>query len=130
MMNIYLSLFIVVVATLGLQKVFWYNPLFISSFIMVYYILYTFTTIAIFSLCMQLCWKKISITQFTMYMTISNLGLAAGAGSLGFLKNNLEWEFVIMVVAINAALVMVFLKFILLEKHEIQLAVLDSLDLK
>jgi len=67
---------------------------------------------------MQLCWKRISITQFTLYMAISNLGLAAGAALMGQLKGFLDWEFVILSYIIFAVVMLALIRFINFEKHQ------------
>jgi hypothetical protein len=54
-----------------------------DRFYSTYNLLYTFTTITIFAICMQLCWKRVAATQFTLYMTVYNIGYALGAWSLG-----------------------------------------------
>ncbi|MFN3873950.1 MAG: hypothetical protein ACK4R9_13205 [Ignavibacterium sp.] len=77
--TVYLILLILPIATMSFLKSFWNSELFVTAFIIGFYILLTFTTIAIFVSAMQLCWKRFSITQFTLYMAISNLGLSAGA---------------------------------------------------
>jgi PAT family beta-lactamase induction signal transducer AmpG len=60
--------------------------------------LYNFLTIAIFASELELCWKRISVTQFTLFMAISNLRRATGAGLLGQLKDILNyWDYVILV---------------------------------
>jgi MFS transporter, PAT family, beta-lactamase induction signal transducer AmpG len=94
MIRIYLVLLITVVLTAVLLKSYWDQPAVITAFITTFYILVTFTTIAIFASAMNLCWKRISATQFTLYMAISNLGLATGAWLLGLLSNILSWEYI------------------------------------
>ena len=86
MISVYMSLLILLVAAMAFLKSFWQNECFVTGFIVCFYILLTFTTIAIFASAMQLCWKRVSATQFTLYMAISNLGLAAGAALMGQLK--------------------------------------------
>jgi PAT family beta-lactamase induction signal transducer AmpG len=91
---------------------------FVTGFIIGFYILITFTTIAIFASAMQLCWKRISVTQFTLYMAISNLGLAAGAAIMGQLKGFLDWEFVILAYIFFAAVMLILMRFINFERHQ------------
>jgi PAT family beta-lactamase induction signal transducer AmpG len=118
MIAVYLSLLILLVASMSFLKSFWINELFVTGFIIGFYVLLTFTTIAIFASAMQLCWKRISITQFTLYMAISNLGLAAGAALLGPLKDLFDWEFVILSYIAFAGVMLVLIKFINFEKHQ------------
>jgi len=118
MISIYMTLLVLLVTVMSLLKSFWQNELFVIGFIFCFYILLTFTTIAIFASAMQLCWKRISITQFTLYMAISNLGLAAGAALMGQLKGFLDWEFVILAYIIFAGVILVLIRFINFEKHQ------------
>jgi PAT family beta-lactamase induction signal transducer AmpG len=118
MIYIYMSLLILLVATMSFLKNFWYNELFVMGFIIGFYILLTFTTIAIFASAMQLCWKRVSATQFTIYMAISNLGLAAGAALMGQLKGFFDWQFVILSYIIFAGVMLVLIRFINFGKHQ------------
>ena len=92
-----------------------------------FYILLTFTNIAIFASAMQLCWKRVSVTQFTLYMAISNLGLAAGAALMGQLKGFLDWQFVILSYIIFAGVMVLLIRFINFEKHQRRV---DELEVK
>jgi PAT family beta-lactamase induction signal transducer AmpG len=76
---------------------------------------------------MQLCWKRISATQFTLYMAISNLGLAAGAALMGQLKEFFDWQFVILSYIIFAGVMLVLIRFINFEKHQTRV---DDLEFK
>jgi PAT family beta-lactamase induction signal transducer AmpG len=127
MISIYMTLLVLLVTVMSLLKSFWQNELFVIGFIFCFYILLTFTTIAIFASAMQLCWKRISITQFTLYMAISNLGLAAGAALMGQLKGFLDWEFVILAYIIFAGVMLVLIRFINFEKHQ---KYIDELEFK
>lgn len=118
MISVYMGLLILLVAAMSFLNNFWSNALFVTGFIIGFYILLTFTTIAIFASAMQLCWKRISVTQFTLYMAISNLGLAAGAAIMGQLKGFLDWEFVILSYVVFASIMLVLIRFINFEKHQ------------
>jgi PAT family beta-lactamase induction signal transducer AmpG len=76
---------------------------------------------------MQLCWKRISATQFTLYMAISNLGLAGGAALMGQLKNVFDWEYVFLTYIVFAIVMLILMKFIKFEKHQKRV---DELELK
>ena len=118
MISIYLSLLILLVGTMSLLNNYWQNELFVTGFIICFYLLVTFTTIAIFASAMQLCWKRVSATQFTLYMAISNLGLAAGAALMGQLKGFLDWQYTILAYIIFAGVMLVLIRFIHFEKHQ------------
>lgn len=118
MISIYMSLLILLACAMSFLKSFWQNDIFVTGFIICFYILLTFTNIAIFASAMQLCWKRISVTQFTLYMAISNLGLAAGAALLGPLKDIFNWEYVILCYIVFAGVMLVAIRFINFEKHQ------------
>jgi PAT family beta-lactamase induction signal transducer AmpG len=76
---------------------------------------------------MHLCWKRVAATQFTLYMAISNLGLATGAAIMGQLKNFLNWENVMLAYILFAGTMLVLMRFIKFEKHQTKV---DELELK
>lgn len=118
MMSIYLVLLIVIIVGMFVFKTFWNGPYFVPTFIIIYYTLGTFLKIAIFATAMELCWKRISATQFTLYMAINNLGNAVGASYLGEIKSYLvSWEYVILVYAVAAIIMLTLLTFMNTEKH-------------
>jgi len=82
-----------------------------------YFILDTFITIAIFATAMQLCWKRISATQFTLYMAIANIGLSAGSAILGPLKANLNWEYVILTLLGFSSVMLILIRYIHFDNH-------------
>ena len=127
MISIYLILLIVLVGGMSFLTIYWQNEIFVTGFIISFYTLITFTTIAIFASAMQLCWKRISVTQFTLYMAISNLGLAGGAAIMGQLKEFLDWELVILAYVFFAATMLILMKFINFEKHQKRV---DELEIK
>ncbi len=118
MISIYLTLLIVLAGAMSFLNAYWQKDIFVTGFIIGFYVLITFTTIAIFASAMQLCWKRVAATQFTLYMAISNLGLAAGAAVMGQLKGFLDWEYVILVYIIFALVMLVLIRFINFEKHQ------------
>jgi PAT family beta-lactamase induction signal transducer AmpG len=117
MMTIYLITLILVVIAFTSMKSFWVQEVFIYGFFAGFFILDTFITIAVFATAMQLCWKRISATQFTLFMAIANLGLAAGARILGPLKANLNWEYVILTVVVFSAVMLVLIRYIQFDSH-------------
>jgi PAT family beta-lactamase induction signal transducer AmpG len=127
MMSVYLGLLILLMAGMFFLKSYWQNEVVVTGFIISFYILLTFNTIAIFASAMQLCWKRVSATQFTLYMAISNLGQSAGAALMGQLKGFLNWEFVILSYIIFAGVMLVLIRFINFEKHQVRV---DELEFK
>ena len=126
MISIYLAILIIMVSALSFLQSFWQNEIFMMGFIIGFYALITFGTIAIFASAMQLCWKRIAATQFTLYMAISNLGLAAGATVMGQLKSYFEWEYVILAYVLFAGLMLVLMRFINFDKHTARVEDLEN----
>lgn len=118
MISIYLILLILLIGAMSFFNIYWQNEVFVTGFIIGFYVLLTFTTIAIFASAMQLCWKRVAATQFTLYMAISNLGLAAGAAIMGQLKGIFDWEYVILAYIVFAFVMLVLIRFINFEKHQ------------
>lgn len=127
MMSIYLICLIVLIVSMSLFKVYWLDTIMVQAFIILYYILYTFLTIAIFATAMELCWKRISATQFTLYMAISNLGRATGAGFLGEIKDYfVSWDYVILTYAISAIIMLTLLFGMNTKKHLFKISLLED----
>ena len=126
MIAIYLSFLVLLIIIMFYFSEYWSNPNFVTGFIIAFYILITFTNIAIFATAMSLCWKRVAATQFTLYMAISNLGLVVGAGIIGPLKNIFSWEYVFMTYIIFVMVMLVLLKFINFDKHQNKLEKLEE----
>ncbi|MBK9096585.1 MAG: MFS transporter [bacterium] len=126
MLSFYLVLLIIIVSLLSFLQTFWQNEIFMMGFITSFYILVTFSTIAIFASAMQLCWKRVAATQFTLYMAISNLGLAAGAAVMGQLKGFFEWEYVMLAYILFAGIMLVLMRFINFDKHQARVEELED----
>ena len=125
MMSIYLILLISLVVSAFFLRDYWDNPVVFIGFISLFYTLIVFTTIAVFASAMQLCWKRISATQFTLYMAISNLGMASGAALLGPVKSFLAWEYVVLAFAVFAGFMLIAIQFLHFDKHTKRVAVLE-----
>jgi PAT family beta-lactamase induction signal transducer AmpG len=126
MMTFYLAASIALVIIMAFIKNSWGDPYVITGFIGIYYTLYVFLTIAIFATGMQLCWNRISATQFTLYMAIANMGRAVGAWHLGPLKENLPWEYVILSYAIFALAMLLIIQFLRMRRHQLRVEVLEK----
>jgi PAT family beta-lactamase induction signal transducer AmpG len=126
MMSIYLVCMIVLVSVMAFTKVYWPRPYYVEGFIGVYYTFYVFLTIAGFATGMSLCWKRVAATQFTLYMAISNLGRALGAGLLGTLREYLSWEYVILSFAVFGTGMLIMIQLLRLNKHMVSLEKLES----
>jgi PAT family beta-lactamase induction signal transducer AmpG len=127
MMSIYLVLFAGVMIAMGLLKTYWATPYFVSGFMGLYYTLYVFISIASFAIGMQLCWPRISATQFTLYMAMANVGRSIGAAMLGPLKARLPWEQIFLFIALLAIGSLFFVIILRMKKH---LVSVDELEVK
>lgn len=125
-MTIYLICLITIILVMSFMKSYWHNDLFTYGFFLGFFILDTFINIAIFATAMQLCWKRISATQFTLYMAISNIGLAAGAKLLGPLREFLPWEYVILISSGFALMMLFLIRYIHFDNHLLKVNRLES----
>ncbi len=129
MMNIYFFAMIVSNIVFVLMNKYWQSNLFITGFMVAYQVLYVFFTIGFFAAAMQCCWKKVSATQFTLYMALSNLGRAVGAALLGPMKKNYSWEYAILAFSVILAIAWLILTFINFNKQHKQVSVLNDEEL-
>lgn len=122
MISIYLIILVGVFAGMVFLKAYWNREFIITGFMALYYVLYVFITISSFAIGMELCWCRVSATQFTLYMAISNMGRALGASLLGPLKQLFSWEYVILTVGGFALVCLFFVMVLRMKKH------MDKLD--
>ncbi|MCI1266283.1 MAG: MFS transporter [Saprospiraceae bacterium] len=127
MLNVYFFILIMLTTVFPFLNMYWKNYWVISSFMVIYQILYVFTSIGLFACAMEFCWKKISASQFTLYMTIANLGRIVGAKLLGPLKNLLSWEYTICSFGVMLALAWIIM---LLIKINIHVKKIEELEMK
>jgi MFS transporter, PAT family, beta-lactamase induction signal transducer AmpG len=125
MMNIYFIMMILLTSGLAFFKTLWINTAFISGFMMAYNILYTFACIGVFAIAMQCCWKKISASQFTLYMTIANPGRIAFAALIGPVKSNFDWQLTLFAFAVMTALALLLLQFLNINKQVERVVLLE-----
>ena len=133
MISIYLIGLMLLVSAMSFFSDLWSNENFVIGFIIAFYVLVTFNTIAIFATAMRLCWKRVAASQFTLYMAISNVGLAVGAGIIGPLTEIFNWQYVILTYILFALVMLILMRFINFDKHqknieELELRLLESLD--
>ena len=117
MLSLYFIGMVIITSALSYFKIYWVNPTFIYSFMIMYNMLYTFGCIGIFAIAMQCCWKKVSASQFTLYMTIANLGRIALASLIGPIKAHFNWQFALMAFAVMIALAWLLLQFLNINKQ-------------
>ncbi len=126
MMNIYFLLLVILTGAFAFLKIYWYSKTFIYGFMIVYNVLYTFACIGIFAIAMQCCWKKISASQFTLYMTISNLGRIALAALIGPIKNIFNWQITLVAFAVMISVAWLIIQFIDINKQVQQTSLWDN----
>ncbi|WP_431136149.1 MFS transporter [Psychroserpens mesophilus] len=118
MLTIYLALATTVIAIFASKTGFWTSTAFVCGFIFIYYVLNIFLSIGIFATGMNLCWKTVAATQFTLYMALSNMGRALGSALVGILKESYTWEVVFMFTALMPLIMAVIVQFINFKKHK------------
>ncbi len=128
MMGLYFIGMVMITAALSYFKIYWVNTTFIYSYMIMYNMLYTFSCIGIFAIAMQCCWKKVSASQFTLYMTIANLGRIALAALIGPIKANFNWQIALFAFAIMIILAFVLLQFLNINKQAQRVVDLETID--
>ncbi len=126
MMVIYSTVLIILMSVMLFLSHYWTNKYFMIGFFVVYYCFDVFMTIAIFAIAMQLSWKKIAATQFTLYMAIANIGLSVGPYIMGVLKTHFSWQVVFMSYLLFMLVVLITMRFIDFEKHKRQIEEIES----
>ena len=117
MMNIYFISVIMSIIIFASSKAYWNAISIIYSFMIIYNILYTFACIGMFAIAMQCCWKKVSASQFTLYMTIANLGQIAFAALIGPIKSNFNWQITLSSFSVFILIAWVLLQLLNIEKQ-------------
>ena len=130
MMNIYFFCMIASTSALVFLKPYWSNTSFIYGFMVVYNIMNVFASIGVFSIAMQCCWKKVSASQFTLYMTISNLGRIALAALIGPIRDNFSWGITLLGFAGFILVAWILLQFLNIESHVKSIEHLENQDLE
>jgi PAT family beta-lactamase induction signal transducer AmpG len=126
MMTIYLICMILLVSAMAFFKIYWSSTFFVTGFISAYITLWVFLSVAVFATGMELCWKRVAATQFTLYMAISNLGKSVGSGLLGPLRKVMPWEYVILSFAGFALVMLILIQLLHLKKHLHRIELLES----
>lgn len=127
MLNIYYLTLIVLTMLFVFMKSTWVNTTIIFSYMVIYQIMYVFTCIGLFAISMQCCWKKVSASQFTIYMTIGNMGRIVGAKLIGPMKLSYSWETTILLFSGILLIGLIALQFLHINNH---LKHVENLDLK
>jgi MFS transporter, PAT family, beta-lactamase induction signal transducer AmpG len=121
-------LFIVWALGLVTSKEYWADRSFIFTFMIGHRTIYVLASICLFAAAMECCWKKISATQFTLYMTIGNLGRNVGAALVGTVKSNFDWQIALSFFAIFIVLSWIVLQFIHVKQQVAKVEAIERLD--
>ena len=130
MLNAYFLVAILLTTISAYSTQYWADRSFIYAYMLVQNLLYTFTCIAVFAVAMQCCWKKVSASQFTLYMTVANMGQIAFAALIGPVTAAFPWQLSIFAFAIFIALAWFALQFLNIEKQIDCVAELESKDIE
>ena len=79
---------------------------------------------------MQCCWKKVSASQFTLYMTIANLGRIALAALIGPIRANFSWKITFLGFAIMIGFAWVLIQYLNINKQVKEVEKLENSDIE
>ena len=126
MMNVYFFLLILLTSGFSFFKENWSGSWIITGFMTIYQILYVFSCIGIFAIAMEFCWKKVSASQFTLYMTVGNLGRMVGAKLIGPIKDHFDWDYTIFSFAIFMIFAWSLIRFLNIDEHTTHIEKLEN----
>ncbi len=130
MLSVFFIVSMIVATIMFYVKPFWNIDWIGKAFVIAYNILYVFIQVGFLAVAMELCWKKISASQFTFYMAISNLGWITGSAIIGTIKEQYSWSYSILAFAFLAALALLSLQFMNTKRHLEQVIIMDAVDKK
>ncbi len=128
MLSVYLLAAIVIATIMCFSKMYWSHYWFSAGFVVLYNVVYVFIMVGFLAIGMELCWKKISASQFTLYMAISNFGWVTGSAIIGTVREQFSWQYCILAFAFLAAIALVPLQFMNTKKHLGHLERVDAND--
>ncbi|MCC6815454.1 MAG: MFS transporter [Saprospiraceae bacterium] len=126
MMNFYFFSTMLLAISFALMKFYWLNVSFIYGFMLLFNVAYTFSCIGIFAIAMSCCWKRVSASQFTIFMTISNLGRILLAAMIGPVTTFFNYQIAILVSVLMIAIAWVCFQFINIDKQIAELRNLEA----
>jgi PAT family beta-lactamase induction signal transducer AmpG len=128
MLTFYLGIATIVLAIFAYTTSFWQHNIYVYGFMLGHYTLVTFLCIAIFASGMNLCWKTVAATQFTLYMALSNMGRASGSALVGIIKTSFSWEHVFLFTALMPLIMGIIVQFINFKNHREKVDTFKVLD--
>jgi PAT family beta-lactamase induction signal transducer AmpG len=127
MLFIYTTLWMLAFGGFLFYQSIWFTTEIASITVFVVTAMEIFTFIALFALCMAHCWKRVSATQFTLYMTVANLGRSAGSAAVGYVKESFSWHYTFLVLLGALGLTIALVGFLRISR---QLKALERLEQK
>ena len=118
MLSIYLIFLTVLIVSFAFFPGLWGIAKVVFCFVLLYYLVSIFLSIATFATGMHLCWKTVAATQFTLYMALANMGRSVGAWLVGLLKDSMSWDYVFIITALSPLIAVIIIQFLNFEKHE------------
>ncbi len=125
MIHIYFFGYVALITIFSLSKTYWADKSFVYAFMIGQNAIYTLCCIGLFAIAMQSCWKKVSASQFTLYMTIANLGQMAFAALIGPVRAAFNWQTSLLLFAAMIAVAFFVLRFLNIKKQTEAVSALD-----
>jgi PAT family beta-lactamase induction signal transducer AmpG len=116
-MRILLAGFIAIHAGMAALGQFWDQRSLVTAYVIAHELTYTLITIAVFAVAMEVCWKRVAATQFTLYMMIANLGSSTGSALLGPVTSWGGSGLAMVAIAAFAATMLLLLHFANMARH-------------
>lgn len=120
-----LLLYGLLATVVGLTQTSWASPQFLVVVGVVQAFVYQGVFISFIAIHMNLCWVKVSATQFALYMAWVNLARSLGAGALNGLQSYMEYNQMFFVVAAAFFVAVVLLLKVNLHTHQQKVQALD-----
>lgn len=96
-----LGLYGLVAVIVGLSEAAWASPAFLLGILVLQALVYQGVFISFIATSMNLCWVKVSATQFAIYMAWANLGRSFGTGAVGTLESRFAYNEMFFLIAIT-----------------------------
>jgi PAT family beta-lactamase induction signal transducer AmpG len=87
-----LLLYGLLAVAVGLLEAAWPSPAFLLGIVFLQSFIYQGVFISFIATSMNLCWVKVSATQFAIYMAWANLGRSFGAGAMSSVESQLAYN--------------------------------------
>lgn len=117
---------LVLFAAFAMTPSLWQHPEWVKGMVLLSYISSQLVTITIIALFMRLCLKRVSATQFAVYMASANLTYSMGSGAVAPLGEFMSYEGMFFVMAGLHLAFLVLLPFMNFERHERDNAALEA----